>query len=89
MAGATKKVVVTIEKLPCKCTSAFQDARYGKGIRLHTVCTAPMSVEKRCTVCYPNTLMKWTVPFPEMMLLPPRSATVRIIDGRKHIFIGS
>lgn len=32
---------------PCTCKSDFQDQKYGKGIRLHSIA----KVEYRCSVC--------------------------------------
>lgn len=39
--------------LPCTCRHAFQDQRYGQGMRLHAMKrTAPKSAMKACcTVC--------------------------------------
>ena len=44
---------------PCTCKSEFQDKRYGRGMRLHTVATSPNAIPKeRCTICcaHDNTL---------------------------------
>lgn len=37
----------------CYCTSKYQDARYGMGLRLHNKCTKQMPGQQnwRCTVC--------------------------------------
>lgn len=37
--------------LPCKCTNKFQDARYGKGRRVHTEAQGNKRNTKTCTVC--------------------------------------
>ena len=38
---------------PCNCSHAFQDAKYGKGMRVHTVGQGAKSERKKttCTVC--------------------------------------
>ena len=37
----------------CDCKSAFQDATYGKGMRLYRVATKKEAMPReRCTVCY-------------------------------------
>lgn len=40
---------------PCKCTSTFQDKKYGAGLRLHRIATKLEAIPReRCTVCYPT-----------------------------------
>jgi hypothetical protein len=36
---------------PCDCKSVYQDARYGKGKRVHNPTTNKMHKDWRCTVC--------------------------------------
>jgi len=47
-------------KIPCTCESAYQDAKYGKGIRVHNSTMREGTLKKelaakitsaRCTVC--------------------------------------
>ena len=33
----------------CNCTHAYQDKKYGKGLRVHNLCKDPTKC--RCTVC--------------------------------------
>lgn len=50
MAKATKAAAKGTIIARCECSNAFQDKRYGRGLRLHNRCTG--DVEKsRCTVC--------------------------------------
>jgi hypothetical protein len=37
--------------LRCSCNSEFQDAKYGKDMRLHNVLTGKKDKQARCTVC--------------------------------------
>lgn len=47
-------------KIPCTCEHAYQDEKYGKGIRVHNVCMQTDTTKKvqtgkvmaaRCTAC--------------------------------------
>lgn len=35
----------------CTCQHAYQDKRYGKGKRVHTIQTKSTSANRKCTVC--------------------------------------
>lgn len=40
--------------LPCNCTHAYQDAKYGQGLRVHNAYLKPSPGGFRCTVCDRN-----------------------------------
>ncbi len=39
------------QKLQCTCAHGYQDAVYGKGMRIHNVCKGEKTSGSRCTVC--------------------------------------
>jgi len=47
MAEQSKKPSGSVIR-PCTCKYPFQDAKYGKGMRVHTVCAGEKIT---CTVC--------------------------------------
>lgn len=45
----TAKAVLEIR--PCHCDSKFQDAKYGKGQRVHNLSQGGKKNNSKCTVC--------------------------------------
>jgi hypothetical protein len=43
-----------VKILPCDCKDEFQDAQYGKGLRLHNVGDKAKDKVAYCTVCSPS-----------------------------------
>lgn len=38
--------------LKCNCSNSYQDKLYGKGMRIHNICSKdPRIKQARCTVC--------------------------------------
>jgi hypothetical protein len=46
-----KKLASGTAVLPCNCTSAYQDQKYGQGRRVHNAATGSKNGDWRCTVC--------------------------------------